>query len=263
MAQELSNKDFAVLKNSSVWKQLELKVLNGGEDDREAKPYHWLEGDSLAPPCPSDLNILPGLLDLIEPYVWNDELVQPDPVLGLASSAIVYDIGCGDGRVCMAISRRFGCTTKGIDIEEVLIEEFRENVKDLSLNLSPGPRAIENYEKLLKNTIDNEEIKYQDYNDESFSSLFSMKLTEKIHPIHGDLLEKDLSDATIITMFLLPEAMETIKEKLIEALEKDIIVVCQMWRLKGLPYTKSVVYGDYSTPFYLYTKENLKDYKKE
>lgn len=257
MAQQLDNNDFAILKNTSVWKQLEIKVLNGGEDDREEKPYHWLEGDSLAPPCPSDLNILPGLLDLIEPYVWNEKFLVSDSILGKISNAIVYDIGCGDGRVCMSISRRFGCITKGIDIEEVLINEFKDNINDLKLNIIPGPRAIKNFDLLLGNP-ENSQTVYKDYSNENFNELFATSFTNRIHPIHGDLLTQDLSDATIITMFLLPEAMETIKSKLIEALEKDIIVVCQMWRLKGLTHTKSIVYGIYSTPFYLYTKESLK-----
>lgn len=42
---------------------------------------------------------------------------------------VIYDIGCGDGRVVIAAARDFGARGVGIDIDPVLIEECRANAK--------------------------------------------------------------------------------------------------------------------------------------
>ena len=42
---------------------------------------------------------------------------------------IVYDIGCGDGRMVIAAARDFGARGVGIDIDPALIEECRANAK--------------------------------------------------------------------------------------------------------------------------------------
>lgn len=42
---------------------------------------------------------------------------------------VVYDIGCGDGRLVIAAARDFGARGVGIDIDPVLIEECQANAK--------------------------------------------------------------------------------------------------------------------------------------
>ncbi len=42
---------------------------------------------------------------------------------------IVYDIGCGDGRMVIAAAKRFGARGVGIDIDAALIEECRASAK--------------------------------------------------------------------------------------------------------------------------------------
>lgn len=53
-----------------------------------------------------------------------------DGMLKLAkvtSSDIVYDLGCGDGRIVIAAARNFGAHAVGIDIDPRRIQEAREN----------------------------------------------------------------------------------------------------------------------------------------
>lgn len=50
--------------------------------------------------------------------------------------AIVMSIGCGDGRICIEATKRFGCRSVGCEIEEQLIEKFQSNIlKDLPEHL--------------------------------------------------------------------------------------------------------------------------------
>ena len=42
---------------------------------------------------------------------------------------IVYDLGCGDGRIVVAAAKKFGCKATGFDIDPQRIREARENVK--------------------------------------------------------------------------------------------------------------------------------------
>jgi SAM-dependent methyltransferase len=42
---------------------------------------------------------------------------------------VVYDLGCGDGRVVIAAAKDFGATGVGIDIDPARIQEARENAR--------------------------------------------------------------------------------------------------------------------------------------
>lgn len=45
------------------------------------------------------------------------------------SSDLVYDLGCGDGRIVIEAARRFGARGVGIDIDPQRIKEARENAR--------------------------------------------------------------------------------------------------------------------------------------
>jgi len=46
---------------------------------------------------------------------------------GLSSSDVVYDLGCGDGRIVIAAARQFGAHGVGVDIDPLRVAESREN----------------------------------------------------------------------------------------------------------------------------------------
>jgi len=91
------------------------------EEDADVNPlgHFWIEGDSLAPPCQAELDVVNGILDLAAPYI--------------TAQSTLYDLGCGDGRICTEASRRFNCKSIGCEIEPHLIERFRNNVHRLDL----------------------------------------------------------------------------------------------------------------------------------
>jgi cyclopropane fatty-acyl-phospholipid synthase-like methyltransferase len=45
------------------------------------------------------------------------------------STDVVYDLGCGDGRIPIAAAQKYGARGVGIDIDPVRIAEARENAK--------------------------------------------------------------------------------------------------------------------------------------
>ncbi len=42
---------------------------------------------------------------------------------------VVYDLGCGDGRVVVAAAKTYGCRAVGIDIDPIRVKQSQENVK--------------------------------------------------------------------------------------------------------------------------------------
>ncbi|MBV8907101.1 MAG: methyltransferase domain-containing protein [Acidobacteriia bacterium] len=48
---------------------------------------------------------------------------------GVKSSDIVYDLGCGDGRIVVTAAKKFGAHGVGVDINPDRIREARENAK--------------------------------------------------------------------------------------------------------------------------------------
>ena len=72
------------------------------------------------PPAPRDV-----------PYVPTDDAIVP-AILRLAkvtAADVIYDLGCGDGRIVIAAAKRLGARGVGIDIDPARIEECRDNAQ--------------------------------------------------------------------------------------------------------------------------------------
>lgn len=50
-------------------------------------------------------------------------------IAGVARTDVVYDLGCGDGRIVIEAAKRFGTRGVGIDIDPKRIAEARENAR--------------------------------------------------------------------------------------------------------------------------------------
>lgn len=101
-----------------------------------------------------------------------------DKMLELASvkkTDIVYDLGCGDGRIVLTAARKYGCKATGFDIDPERIKECKANFK----------KEKEDTQKLVK---------------------FEQK----------NIFKQDLSDATVVTLYLLPD----LNVKLVPQLKK-------------------------------------------
>jgi SAM-dependent methyltransferase len=65
------------------------------------------------------------------PYQWTelDVAVQMLKMAGVTKHDVVYDLGCGDGRIPIAAAELFGARGVGIEIDPKLVAESKENAQ--------------------------------------------------------------------------------------------------------------------------------------
>jgi SAM-dependent methyltransferase len=95
---------------------------------------------------------------------------------------VVYDLGCGDGRMVIAAAKKFGTRGIGIDLDPARIREARANAKRQGVD---------------------------------------KMVTFKV----ADLFQTDLSEATVVMLYLLPEVNRRLKPKLFAELQPGARVV--------------------------------------
>ena len=86
---------------------------------------------------------------------------------------VVYDLGCGDGRMVIAAARRHGCRGLGVDIDPQRVAESRANAR------AAGVQDLVTFR-------------------------------------HKDIFDLDLSDASVVLMFLTPD----VNRRLVSQLER-------------------------------------------
>lgn len=119
---------------------------------------------------------------------------------------VLYDLGCGDGRIVVTAAKRFGIKAKGFDVDPARVAESRANVKKAGV------------EDLV--TIE-----------------------------QRDIFEVDLSPATVVTLYLLPELNVRLVPQL-EKLAPGSRIVSHDFDMKGVKYDKvwTVIAKDHRTP---------------
>ena len=103
-------------------------------------------------------------------------------VANVSKNDIVYDLGCGDGRIPVTAARKYGARGVGIDIDPQRIKEANENV--------------------AKNNVG-----------------------DRVKIVQGDLFEQDLSQATVVTLYLLPSLNVKLMPKLMKELKPGTRIV--------------------------------------
>lgn len=103
-------------------------------------------------------------------------------VANVTKDDIVYDLGCGDGRIPVTAAKKYGARGVCIDIDPVRIKEANENV--------------------AKNEVG-----------------------DLVKVMQADLFEVDLSEATVVTLYLLPSLNVKLMPKLMRELEPGTRVV--------------------------------------
>lgn len=118
------------------------------------------------------------------PYVpTTPEAVDAMLKLGqVKSTDVLYDLGCGDGRIVIAAAKNFGARAVGIDIDPQRIREAKENAKKAGVE-------------------------------------------DKVRFELNDLFDANFSEATVVTLFLLPRINLKLKPKLLEQLKPGTRVV--------------------------------------
>ncbi len=114
---------------------------------------------------------------------------------------VVYDLGCGDGRIVIAAARQFGTRGFGVDINPQAVAVARENA------IAAGVEKIVTFEQ-------------------------------------GDLFDTDVSDATVVMLYLFAEMMLRLKPKLLRELPEGARIVSHDFDFgKGWPPDNQYDFG--------------------
>lgn len=107
----------------------------GADRGRGLRPFppHGEEESTSAPPRP------PGATDgaagrSTSAVVFVEFVATPQDVVErmlemahVSKTDVVYDLGCGDGRIVITAARRYGCRAVGYDLDPLRVQEAREN----------------------------------------------------------------------------------------------------------------------------------------
>jgi SAM-dependent methyltransferase len=111
-----------------------------------------------------------------------DAVTQMLKLANVTSKDVVYDLGCGDGRIVVTAARQFGARGVGIDIDPERIKEAHE---------------------LAARTGADKMVRF----------------------IQGDLFETDISEATVVTLYLLTRLNLKLRPKLMKELKPGTRIV--------------------------------------
>jgi len=117
------------------------------------------------------------------------------------SSDVVYDLGCGDGRIVIAAARQREARGGGIDIDPARVSESRINARKAGV------------EKL---------VRFEE----------------------NDIFEADIHQATVVTLFLLPELNLKLLPKLLRDLKPGTRIVSNSFDMGDWQADKEVTIGD-------------------
>jgi SAM-dependent methyltransferase len=135
-----------------------------------------------------------GRADAVDLAPW---VPTPQPVVdrmlelaGVSGRDVLFDIGCGDGRIVITAARRYGTRGVGIDIDKAMIESSRRNA------------AAAGVER---------QVKF----------------------IGMDATKADISEATVVSLYLLPESNALMRPILESQLRPKSRVVCHNYEIPG------------------------------
>jgi cyclopropane fatty-acyl-phospholipid synthase-like methyltransferase len=140
--------------------------VNPGSSSREHTVYLWTT------PLNKELKYIrePDILFVPTPPEAVDKMLE---LAQVKKDDLLYDLGCGDGRIVISAAKKYGCKAVGYDIDPNRVRESRENVVE-------------------------------------------KKVDSLVRIEQADVFTLDLSDANVVTLYLLP----SLNKKLIPQLEK-------------------------------------------
>lgn len=127
-------------------------------------------------------------------------------VANVKKGDVLYDLGCGDGRIVVTAAKKLGIKAYGFDLDPQRIKESKENAK------SAGVEHLVTFEQ-------------------------------------KDIFDVDLSPATVVTLYLLPELNVRLIPQL-EKLKPGSRIVSHDFDMEGVTYEKwwTVIAKDHQTP---------------
>jgi SAM-dependent methyltransferase len=175
-----------------------------------------------SPPMPYGQARLTDQANLDVPYVPTPQPVV-DEMLKLAQvkkEDVVYDLGCGDGRIVVTAAKQFGARGIGVDIDPERIKDSKANAQKAGV-------------------------------------------TDRVKFVQSDLFKMDLKDATVVTLYLLPEINLKLRPKLFRELKPGTRIVSHDFDMNEWKPEKTVrVRADREHTLYFWTIPEKKDQPK-
>lgn len=104
-------------------------------------------------------------------------------LLNISDSDILFDLGCGDGRVVIQAFSEYKCRGVGVEYDSDLCEKAVLKMKDVE------------------------------------------DCCEYVTIVHNSVENIDFSEATVLFIYLVPEGIKAIRDKLIRALDRGVRIV--------------------------------------
>jgi SAM-dependent methyltransferase len=144
------------------------------------------------------------------PYVPtpNEVVEEMLKLAGVKANDVVYDLGCGDGRIVITAAQKYGARGVGVDIDPERIKEANENAK-------------------------------------------SAGVTTKTRFVERNLFDMDLKEASVVTLYLLPDFNLRLRPKLLRELKVGSRIVSHSFDMGDWEPDKKIQL-DYRT-VYLWT----------
>jgi SAM-dependent methyltransferase len=148
------------------------------------------------PYVPTSMNVVDGMLELA----------------GVTDDDVVYDLGSGDGRIVIRAAEKYGARGVGIEIDEELVEEARQNAD-------------------------------------------SAGVADRVTFQQGDLFDADISEATVVTLYLLPTINLRLRPKLFEELAPGTRVVSHDFDMDEWEHDERIEVGSSALYFWRIPEE--------
>jgi SAM-dependent methyltransferase len=135
------------------------------------------------------------------PYVPTPEDVVAEMLrmADVGQDDVLYDLGCGDGRIVITAAKELGCRGVGIDIDLTRIQESRINASNAGVS-------------------------------------------DRVEFLHMDLFEADISQATVVTLYLLSKVNLRLRPKLFRELKPGTRVISHDFSMgEWIPEKTSVI----------------------
>ncbi len=148
------------------------------------------------------IDYLSGSTEVLYEPSSEEIILQMLDIAEVGPNDIVYDLGCGDGRIVIAAASIRGARGIGIDHDPERVRESRANAR-------------------------------------------SAKVAEQVHFFEGDLFEWDFSDASVLMLYLLPEANLRLRPKILREMKPGSRIVSHSHGMGGWKADRTVTTPDY------------------
>ena len=136
---------------------------------------------------------------------------------GVKKGDILYDLGCGDGRIVVTAAQKFGVQGVGIDINPERIKEANENAHQAGV-------------------------------------------ADRVRFIEQNLFDADIHDATVVTLYLLPEVNLRLRPKLLKDLKVGTRIVSHQFDMDNWKPEKKIEVGWRSVYLWTVTEQAKKEF---